>query len=117
MAEPLTNQHGADVPRAIAAMIGAVYPAFDGPGFVRDVLNGYEALGLMPRGKQMAQALRHHLPGDYPKAVAILLDSLDQPHERDKRQSLASFLYLPHTMFVAEYGLAHLRCPCRRSTP
>jgi 3-methyladenine DNA glycosylase AlkC len=113
MAEPLTNQYGVDVPRAIATMITAVYPSFDGAGFIRDVLNGYEALGLMPRGKKMAQALRHHLPDDYPKAVAILLDSLDQAHERDEGQSLASFLYLPHTLFVAEYGLAHFEVSMR----
>jgi 3-methyladenine DNA glycosylase AlkC len=107
MAEPLKNQYGADVPRAIAAMISKVHPAFNGPDFVRDALDGYDALELMPRGKKIAQALRRHLPDDYPQALAILLDSLDQPHDRDPGLSLASFLYLPHTVFVAQYGLAH----------
>ena len=107
MAEPLKNQFGADVPRAVAAMIAAVYPGFKNAAFVREVLAGYEALELMPRGKKIAQALRRHLPVDYERALTILLDSLDQPHGRDTRRSLASFLYLPHTMFVAEFGLAH----------
>lgn len=107
MAEPLKNQYGADVPRAIAAMISNVHPAFNGPEFVRDALEGYDALELMPRGKRIAQALRRHLPDDYPRALAILLGSLDQPHGRDPNLSLASFLYLPHTVFVAQYGLAH----------
>ncbi|HEX5697477.1 MAG TPA: DNA alkylation repair protein, partial [Rhodoferax sp.] len=113
MAEPLKNQYGADVPRAIAGMISNVYPSFNSERFVNDALEGYDALALMPRGNKIAQALRRHLPDDYPRALAILLDSLDQPHERDPGLSLASFLYLPHTMFVAQYGLAHFEASMR----
>ncbi|MDI1243787.1 MAG: DNA alkylation repair protein [Rhodoferax sp.] len=113
MAEPLKNQYGDDVPRAIAGMISKVHPSFNSLRFVRDALEGYDALELMPRGKKIAQALRRHLPDDYPQAMAILLDSLDQPHERDPGLSLASFLYLPHTMFVAQYGLAHFEVSMR----
>jgi len=107
MAEALKNQYGADVPHAIAGMVAAVHPSFNRGSFVRDALDGYEALALMPRGKKIAQALRRHLPQDYAQALAILLASLDQPHGRDPSLSLASFLYLPHTLFVAEYGLDH----------
>ncbi|MDO8320146.1 DNA alkylation repair protein [Rhodoferax sp.] len=107
MAEPLKNQYGADIPRVIAAMISAVHPSFNSAGFVREALHGYDALELMSRGKKIARALRAYLPDDYGRAVAILLDSLDQPHGRDPDLSLASFLFLPHTQFVAEYGLAH----------
>lgn len=107
MAEPLVNQYGADVPKAIARMITAVHPAFESRKFVADALKGYEALALMPRGKHIARALHKHLPPDYPKAIAILLASLDQPHGRDAGLTLGSFLYLPHTMFVAEFGLDH----------
>ncbi len=107
MAEPLVNQYGADVPEAIACMIAAVHPEFDSKRFMRDALQGYESLALMPRGKHIAQALHKHLPPDYPQAVDILLASLDQPHGRPAGLSMASFLYLPHTMFVAEFGLDH----------
>ncbi|MGQ2980500.1 MAG: DNA alkylation repair protein [Polaromonas sp.] len=107
MAEPLVNQYGADVPKAIARMISAVFPAFDARKFVADALNGYDDLALMPRGKHMARALQRHLPPDYPTAIAILLASLDQPHGRDPGLTLGSFLYLPHTLFVAEFGLDH----------
>ncbi len=113
MAEPLKNQYGADVPRAIAGMISNVDQSFNSERFVRDALDGYDELALMPRGKKIAQALRRHLPDDYPRAMAILLDSLDQPHDRDPNLSLASFLYLPHTMFVAQYGLAHFETSMR----
>ncbi|HYW58142.1 MAG TPA: DNA alkylation repair protein [Polaromonas sp.] len=107
MAEPLVNQYGPDVPQAIARMIAAVHPAFDSKTFMRDALQGYEALALMPRGKHIAQTLHKHLPSDYPKAVDVLLASLDQPHGRPAGLSMASFLYLPHTMFVAQFGLDH----------
>ena len=107
MAEPLVNQYGADVPKAIARMVAAVHPKFESAKFLRDVLQGYDALALMPRGKHIARALQRHLPQDYPKAVDILLASLDQPHGRAEGLSMASFLYLPHTMFVAEFGLDH----------
>lgn len=107
MAEPLVKQYGADVPRAIARMISAVHPAFASRKFVTDAVTGYDALALMPRGKHIAQALHRHLPADYPKAINILLASLDQPHGRPAGLSMASFLYLPHTMFVAQFGLDH----------
>jgi 3-methyladenine DNA glycosylase AlkC len=107
MAEALKNQFGADVPQAIARMILAVHPSFNSEGFVRVALQGYDALALMARGKKIAQALRVYLPPDYAQALAILVNSLDQPHGRDRSQSLASFIYLPHTVFVSAYGLAH----------
>ena len=113
MAEPLKNQYGADVPRAIAAMISKVFPTFESTRFVSDALDGYDALELMPRGKKIALALRAHLPDDYTHAVAILLDSLDQPHGRDPGLSLGAFLYMPHTMFVALYGLDHFEVSMR----
>jgi 3-methyladenine DNA glycosylase AlkC len=107
MAEPLVNQYGADVPQAIAAMITAVFPSFNAAGFVAEVLDGYDAQPLMARGNRIARALRRFLPDDYPKALAILMDSISQPHGRDPGLVLGSFLFLPHTLFVAEFGLGH----------
>lgn len=107
MAEPLLAQYGPDVPQAIARMVKAVYPRFDADAFLHDALSGYDALALMPRGKHMARALQRHLPAQYPDAVGILLASAGQSHGRDPGLSLASFLFLPHTMFVAEFGLEH----------
>ncbi len=107
MAEPLIAQYGPDVPQAIARMVAAVHPRFDMDAFLHDALNGYEALALMPRGKHIARALHRHLPPDYGEALRILLASADQPHGRAPGLSLASFLFLPHTVFVSEFGLAH----------
>jgi hypothetical protein len=37
--------------------------------------------------------------------VAILLASLDSPVEQDEQNSLASFIFIPHTIYVTENGL------------
>jgi 3-methyladenine DNA glycosylase AlkC len=113
MAEPLKNQFGTEVPRAIATMIAAVHPAFAVKTFMKDVLQGYDDLALMARGEKIARALHQHLPADFAEATQILLDSLDKPHDRDTDGSLSSFLYLPHTLFVARHGLDHFEMAMR----
>ncbi len=105
MAEPLKNHFGPDVPRAIAEMIAAVHPPFPRKAFVRDALAGYEALELMPRARHIAAAMRRHLPSAVPEAIGVLRASLDQPVQRKPGSGLASFLFMPHCFFVAQYGL------------
>lgn len=114
MAEPLKHLLHAGVPPQIAAMLHSAWPAFDRAAFVADVAPGYEALALMARGQRIAQALRRHLPQDYPEALAILLASLGPPMGLDAAgEPVASgsghsaFLYLPHSLFIAEHGLGH----------
>lgn len=106
MAEPLKNQYGPAIPRRIAAMIAQVYPAFPKAAFLRDALAGYEALELMPRGRHIAAALHKHLPQDVPAALDILLASLDAPRD-DISGAMASFLFMPHTVYVATHALDH----------
>ena len=104
MAEPLKNHFGPDVPKAIACMIAAVHPDFPSQAFLRDALHGYAELGLMPRGRHIAGVLQRHLPTDYARAIAILVASCAQPNPR-QASGLASFLFMPHSLFVAEFGL------------
>lgn len=107
MAEPLKNHYGPQIPERIGAMIAAVHPGFDRRAFRRDALDGYEALELMPRGRHLARVLRRHLPAAYPDALAILLASIEPPGA-ERGAELGTFIYLPHTFFVAEFGLDHL---------
>ena len=113
MAEPLKNQYGPAIPRAIANMVHVVHPAFPKKQFLRDALDGYEALELMPRGHHIAHVLRRHLPDNFEQAVGILLDSVDAPHGEDIGGSMAACLFLPHTALVAHYGLAHFEASMR----
>ena len=57
----------------------------------------------------IAYALSTHLPPSYPGAIGILLRSLGPEHAIDESIGVgrAAFVYLPHTLFVAERGLDH----------
>lgn len=114
MAEALKNQYGTKIPYRIAAMISQSYPHFDKQKFLDFVLPDYESLELMPRGWHMADGLRHALPNNYETAIEILLASLPpaqsaiaetSPTADREGGSLAPFLFMPHTFFVARYGL------------
>lgn len=113
MAEPLKNQFGAEIVRQIAAMISRAYPPFQQDTFVKDALDGYDSLGLMPRGWKIARTLRGYLPANYPEAIEILLESLGPRLDATEDLGMAPFLYLPHTCFVAEYGLDHFEVSMR----
>ena len=110
MAEPLKNQFGRRVPEQIAAMITGVHRRFPTDLFLRRVMLGYEELELMPRARKIAHQLRQHLPSDFTKAVAILVQSLGPKLIGTESFGMAPFLYLPHVFFVAEFGLEHFDC-------
>ena len=107
MAATLKSKYGKEIPEKIAAMIQAVHPAFPTKAFLREVLNGYDALELMPRGAHISSTLKQHLPDDFPRAVKILLQSMSVQTAQTDSGGMAPFLYLPHAMFVAQNGLGH----------
>lgn len=113
MAEPLKNSFGAVMPKTIAGMIKAVHPDFPDRAFVKEALLGYEALELMPRGLKIAQALRSHLPEDYSAAIEIVIAAMAIDPARIAKQPLTSFVYLPFSFFIAEYGTDHFDASMR----
>jgi 3-methyladenine DNA glycosylase AlkC len=104
MGEPLKNFYGPDVPARIAAMIAQVDPAFPAEAFLADALDGYEALELTPRARQIARALGRHLPQDYERAIEILVASLAPKLEAAELTGMEVFVYMPHVFFVADRG-------------
>jgi len=102
MAETLVSRFGPSVPKQIGAMLAAA-GKFDASAFVATALDGYQALNLMQRAINIADALHTHLPRDYAKAIKLLLASVKH---RDAVGD-APFLYLPHTLYVARHGLEH----------
>jgi len=105
MAEPLINQYGPEIPRQLAAQIKAVASDFQDKAFIDSALVGYDQLDLMARGKHLAEILRAYLPADYPKAVDLLVASMGPRLERDMGNGMAPFIYLPHSFYIAKYGL------------
>jgi 3-methyladenine DNA glycosylase AlkC len=105
MAELLKHKYPLDMAKKISQMIYAVHPEFNADGFLSHVQQGYEQLELMARARHIAVALKVYLPDDYEQAVAILLASLQSPVEHDQDNSMAAFIFMPHTVFVSENGL------------
>ena len=105
MAELLKNKYTIEVAEKISKMICEVHLEFDSEGFVSHVYQGYEQLELMERGRKIAAALKLFLPNDFKQAVAILLASLNSAVEHDENNSLTSFLFMPHTIYVTDNGL------------
>lgn len=104
MAEPLKNRYGPEVPAYIADQIQAVYPAFDRVAFLRDALDGFESLELMPRARHLCQALHQHLPEKFSEALDILTASLGVCLTDARSFGMTAFRYLPHVYFVSTYG-------------
>lgn len=108
MAEPLVNYYGPEIPRTIAEMIKQVYPEFNVDGFMDHVMDEFLSLNLMDRGKKIAYSLHEYLPESYPEAVLILLKSIDSKSESGSIAGpMSSFMLMPHTHFVATFGLDH----------
>lgn len=75
----------------------------------------FEQLGLMDRGRRLAEVLAQFLPSDFPQAVHLLVDAMGRPMGLDKKGEPtasgdvpSSFFYLPHSLFIATHGLNHL---------
>ena len=113
MAEPLKNQYGPEVPARLAREVAAVYPGFDREAFLADALAGYGALDLMARGRHLATVLHRHLPADFEAAVGVLLASVQAAPPPEAATAMAPFFYLPHTCFVAAFGLGHFEASMR----
>lgn len=113
MAEPLKNYYGPDVPARIARMIKEVDSGFDEDAFLADALDGYQALELTPRARQIAQALGRHLPQDYQRAIEILIASLGPKLQAAELTGIDVFVYLPHVFFIAEFGVDHFEASMR----
>lgn len=71
--------------------------------------DGLDALELTPRARHIMHAMREVLPADPPQALASLVASFGPPHASDELvgAGMAPFKYLPHALFIAEFGLDH----------
>lgn len=93
--------------RRLASNLQRTHAPFPARAFVRQACHGLDELELLDRGKHIAHALAAHLPTPYAAAVDVLLRSLGPEHATDELvgAGMAPFYYLPHVLFIAEYGL------------
>jgi 3-methyladenine DNA glycosylase AlkC len=75
----------------------------------------FEFLGLMDRGRRLAQVMATCLPPDFAQAAPLLVRAMGRPMGLDKQGEPtasgdvpSSFFYLPYSMYIASHGLQHL---------
>jgi len=107
MAEPLKNSFGPDIPVIVAGMVLAVDPSFDQDRFLALSLNGYEALELTPRARQISDALAETLPADRRRALDIVTRAVGPEIKEPELTGMEGFRYLPFVFFVADHCTDH----------
>lgn len=107
MATPLKQFFSAELVARIGASIERVHPAFPTRAFVAQARRGLDRKELVDRARHIAAALHACLPTRYGDAVDVLVRSLGPVHSTDELLGvgMAPFFYMPHTSFVATWGL------------
>ena len=103
----LKNYIDAALVGQIAQRISAVQAGFARDAFVAATVRGLDDRELKQRFAHIADKLRDFLPADFPAALAILLDILDDSEGRFAPIDMADFRLLPIAAFVERHGLAH----------
>lgn len=106
--EPFKNFLNEKVVRELAAELARAHEGFNARGFVREALDGLDALELTPRGWHIAEAMQRHLPQPFARAGDVLLRSF-----ADSAGGGNGMRYLPHVYFVQKYGLADFEAAMR----
>ena len=105
---PLLKEYfDAHLASQIADRISVLYPVFARDEFVEAAARDLSELELKQRFAWIADKLREYLPEDYPTALAILVDILDEKNGRFEPIEMADFKLLPIPTFVYRHGLEH----------
>jgi 3-methyladenine DNA glycosylase AlkC len=97
MAEPLKNIYNRKFLQNLGVKIRGAYPAFDTPGFIRQVMGReWKDLALKARMRRVTEALGTHLPASYAEALGILVSIAED---------CRGFPYLIFPDFAARFGL------------
>lgn len=96
MGEPLKNAFGPPTVERIAASLPV-----DASQFVAECLNGFDELGLMDRGRRVADVMARHLDPDPTTAVQQVAAAIGA----HRPAGMDGFFYNPHSFFIATYGV------------
>ncbi|NCC35299.1 MAG: DNA alkylation repair protein [Chloroflexia bacterium] len=92
----------------LVTRLSVVAPSFPAEAFTAQVVPQLAPLELKARVTVFAQALRDHLPADYPLALSSLLAILGPPHREDQGMFNDGWYLMPVAAFIERYGLDHL---------
>lgn len=88
----------------LSSKIREKYQEFKSDEFYSQIVSNLGNLGFMDRAKMIRDKLYEFLPKDFPTAVKILLESLDEvPIGPVPSQS--NFMIIPQTFFISRYGI------------
>ena len=89
----------------IARALNLVHPSFRKNEFILDVVNKFPELELKARISWIAECLKKYLPGDYKRAVDILVKALPAPNNPELSDAdFGDFIYAPYAEYVAKNG-------------
>ena len=115
MAATLQHLIPASAPRLLGEQLARAGAGLRPDAFAEQAGPDFDQLGLMDRGRRLAEVLARQLPPAFPEAAALLTASMGQPQGLDARgEPVASgdvpsgFFYLPHSLYLAAHGLDHL---------
>lgn len=94
--------------KKISTDIFTVWNKFDQNNFEKSIIPQLDTLSLMDRVNLVREAFYHFLPKDYPTTLSILLASFGPElgsNDDDSLNGLDVFYYMPHSHFIAKYGL------------
>jgi 3-methyladenine DNA glycosylase AlkC len=104
-----------EAPRLLGEQLASAGLGLRPARFAQQAGSDFDQLGLMDRGRRLADVLARCLPTEFPEAAALLTASMGQPLGLDAHgEPVASgdvpsgFFYLPHSFYIAEHGLHHL---------
>ncbi len=111
--EPFKHLLNEKAVRQLAAELARAYNGFDTRAFVRESLDGLEALELTPRAWHIAEAMQRHLPQPFARAGDALLRSFGPEAPSSGEGGVSNMRYLPHVYFVQKYGLVDFEAAMR----
>ncbi len=103
----LKDQIDMELVGQMAGRITKIYPDFAHDDFNKAVDAGLHDLELKPRFGLIADKLHLFLPDDYPQAVQILVDILDDTQHDFEHIEDVGFRLLSIPTFVEQYGVDH----------
>lgn len=97
--------------RTLIALIGeslaTTVTGFNAARFQKQATRGLAELELKERALHIAHAMAAQLPSNMEHAAAMLIQSLGPKLIATEGNGLATFFYLPHSAFLAQYGVSH----------
>ena len=89
----------------LAKEISSVSDLFNERAFIKDALEGFKTRELKERISFIAELFDEYIPGGYEQKLKVILTSLPEPLDPTRHDDdFGSFLYAPHSRFVAMYG-------------